>query len=162
MPVFKAQLSVSSLGDLVSALKAYREKVSAAPGKMVQALTKFGEEQISRGLDDIVDKDGNYLAAAGSEQSGAKGLAYMQGEQAAFLEFGTGVEGRDSPHPQAGEAGWGYGSGAAISSAGDWFYWDSVKERYIHTQGIPAQMPVFKAANAIRQKESQAAKEALT
>lgn len=161
MPALKANLSVSSLDTLLDNLKAYQQKVEAAPRKIVQGLTDYGKDQIQQNISAIRDKDGNYLATAGSYVFGDGGVAYMEGEQAAFLEYGTGTRGQSSPHPQADEAGWQYNKGPTISSTGDWSYWDPVKGQYVHTKGIPAQMPVFKAANAIREKEVEAAKEAL-
>lgn len=161
MPTLKANLSVSRLDALLTDLKAYQQKVEAAPHKIVETLVDYGKEQIAQGIGSIRNKDGNYLATAGSYVFGDGGVAYMEGEQAAYLEYGTGVKGQSSPHPQANEAGWQYNSGSTISSTGDWSYWDPVKGQYVHTKGIPAQMPVLKAANAIRQKEIEAAKEAL-
>lgn len=161
MPTYKASLSVSSLDALLTDLEAYQQKVEAAPHKIVEKLVDYGKEQIAQGIGSIRDKDGNYLATAGSYVFDTTGFAYMEGEDAKFLEYGTGVKGQSSPHPQANQVGWQYNSGPTISSTGDWSYWDPVKGHYVHTKGIPAQMPVLKAANAIRQKEIEAAKEAL-
>lgn len=161
MPTYKAGLSVSSLDALLNDLKTYQQKVEATPHKIVETLVDYGKEQISQGIGSIRDKDGNYLATAGSYVFGNGGVAYMEGGQAAYLEYGTGVKGQASPHPKANEAGWQYNSGKTIKRTGDWSYWDSVKGQYVHTKGIPAQMPVLKAANAIRKKEIEAAKEAL-
>lgn len=161
MTKLTANLSVSSLDALLNDLKTYQKKVEEAPRKIAESLTDYGKEQIAQRIGSIRDKDGNYLATAGSYVFGDGGVAYMEGEQAAYLEYGTGVIGQSSPHPQANEAGWQYNRGPTISSTGDWSYWDPVKSQYVHTKGIPAQMPVLKAANAIRQKEIEAAKEAL-
>lgn len=161
MPTYKAILSVSSLDALLNDLKSYQQKVEAAPHKIVETLVDYGKEQIAQGISSIRDKDGNYLATAGSYMFDTAGFAYMEGEKSTYLEYGTGVSGQSSPHPQANEAGWQYNSGSTISSTGDWYYWDPIKQQHVHTKGIPAQMPVLKAANAIRQKEAEVAKEAL-
>lgn len=162
MPKFKANLSVSSLDKLLSELREYQKKIEQAPARIVENLADFGENQIQRGIQSIIDRDGNYLAKAGSYVFGGAGLAYMEGDQAAYLEYGTGVVGKNSPHPQANEAGWQYNTGKTINpKTGDWSYWDSVKGKYIHTKGIPAQMPVFNAALEMRKQVVKAAKEAL-
>lgn len=161
MPTLKANLSVSSLDALLTDLKTYQRKVEESPRKIVETLVDYGKKQIAQGIGGIRDKDGNYLATAGSYVFDTTGFAYMEGEDAKFLEYGTGVKGQSSPHPQANQVGWQYNSGPTISSTGDWSYWDPVKGHYVHTKGIPAQMPVLKAANAIRQKEIEAAKGAL-
>lgn len=161
IPTYKANFSVSSLDALLNDLKAYQKKVEEAPHIIVEALADYGKEQIAQGIGSIRDKDGNYLATVGSYTFDNGGVAYMEGEQAAYLEYGTGIKGQASPHPKAKEAGWQYNSGKTIKRTGDWSYWDPVKGQYVHTKGIPAQMPVLKAANAIRKKEIEAAKEAL-
>lgn len=162
MPEFKAKLSVSSLDKLLSKLREYQKKVEQAPARIVENLADFGEKQIQQGIQGVTDKDGNYLAKAGSYVFGDAGLAYMEGEQSSFLEYGTGVVGKNSPHPQANEAGWQYNTGKTINPrTGDWSYWDAVKGKYVHTKGIPAQMPVFNAALEMRGQVAKAAKEAL-
>lgn len=78
------------------------------------------------------------------------------------MEYGTGITGAASPHPQANEAGWNYNSGETINpNTGDWSYWDAVKGQYVHTKGIPAQMPVLKASLAMRKRIQEAAREVL-
>lgn len=161
IPTYKANLSAASLDALLDNLKAYQAKVEDAPRKIVESLADYGKEQIAQGINGIRDKDGNYLAAAGSYVFGEGGAAYMEGDQAAYLEYGTGIAGQGSPHPKADEAGWEYNTGPTISRTGDWSYWDPVKVQYVHTKGIPAQMPVLKAAAAMRRKEAEAGKEAL-
>lgn len=162
MPKFTAKLSVSSLDKLLSELKEYQKKVERAPARIVENLADFGENQIQRGIQGITDKDGNYLAKAGSYVFGDAGLAYMEGDQSAYLEYGTGVVGKNSPHPQANETGWQYNTGKTINpKTGDWSYWDAVKGKHVYTKGIPAQMPVFNAALEMRKQVVKAAKEAL-
>lgn len=162
MPRLKARLSVSSLDGLLKQLDEYKARLRAAPKRITENLVEFGENQIAQGIEGIRDKDGNYLAKAGSYMFGDSGLAYMEGEQAAFLEYGTGVTGLNSPHPQADEAGWQYNTGETINPAtGDWSYWDPVKGKYVHTKGIPAQMPVLRAAQEMRNKLPELAREAL-
>lgn len=162
MPTLKANLSAESLQTLLNQLNEYKSRMQAAPKRITESLVDYGEEQIAQGIEGIRDKDGNYLAKAGSYVFGDGGLAYMEGEQAAYLEYGTGVTGLASPHPQAEEAGWQYNTGPTINpKTGDWSYWDPVKGKYVHTKGIPAQMPVLKAAQEMRKKLPELAREAL-
>lgn len=165
MPTYKANLSVSSLQKLLNEVREYQNKVEAAPAKIVQSLAKMGEQEIDRNIDGIADKDGNVLATAGSYSFGDTGFAYMQGDQAAYLEYGTGYQGKLSPHPLASDAGWEYGSGSTIilTASGKvmWRYRMSGTGQWKFTEGIPAQMPVLSAARSVRKKIPSAAKEAL-
>lgn len=165
MPTYKADLSVSSLERLLTNVREYQKKVEATPQELVRSLAEYGEHEIDRNIDGITDKDGNVLATAGSYAFGNTGFAYMEGEQSAYLEFGTGFQGQFSPHPGASEAGWEYGVGATIRETASgkkmWRYRLTGTGQYRFTEGIPAQMPVLSAAKSIRKRISSAAKEAL-
>jgi len=162
MPTYKADLSVSSLDELLRSVNAYKTKLEAAPVKIVSELAEIGQNEIQANINGITDKDGNYLAVAGEFTFGGTGFAFMQGEQAGFLEYGTGVQGQSSPHPQASQAGWNYNSGKTIHvKTGSWAYWDPARGRHVWTNGIPAQMPVLRAALAMRRKIREVAKGAL-
>lgn len=165
MPTYKADLSVSSLKRLLANVREYQKKVEEAPQKLVRSLAEYGEREIDRNIDGITDKDGNVLATAGRYAFDDTGFAYMEGEQSAYLEFGTGFKGKLSPHPGASDAGWEYGVGPTIreTSSGKkmWRYRLSGTGQYRFTEGIPAQMPVLNATNSIRKRIPSAAKEAL-
>lgn len=165
MPTYKANLSVSGLQKLLNQVRGYQKKVEEAPAKIVQSLAQMGEQEIDRNIDGIADKDGNVLATAGSYSFGNTGFAYIQGDQAAYLEYGTGYRGALSPHPGADDAGWDYGSGSTITETSDgrlmWRYRMSGTGQWRFTEGIPAQMPVLNAAQTIRRKIPTVAKEAL-
>lgn len=165
MPTYKSDLSVSGLEKLLADVRAYQRKVEEAPAKIVQSLARLGEQEIDRNIDGITDKDGNVLATAGSYAFGNTGFAYMTGEQAPYLEFGTGFKGQLSPHPGAQEAGWEYGVGPTITQTASgkmmWRYLMSGTGQWKFTEGIPAQLPVLRAAQQIRGKIPDIAKEAL-
>ena len=161
MPTYKADLSVSSLDELLRSVNAYKTKLEAAPVKIVSELAEIGRNEIQANINGITDKDGNRLATAGEFTFGDTGFAYMEGEQGQFLEYGTGVQGQSSPHPQASKAGWNYNSGKTIHAKGRWAYWDPVRHQHIWTNGIPAQMPVLRAALTMRRRLREVAKGAL-
>lgn len=166
MPVFKAELSSASLGALLEEVKKYHSKVDAAPEKIVSSLTRSAQEKIDRNLNAITEKDGNVLASAGSYQFDTEGFAYLEGEQAAYLEYGTGVQGQGAPHPLASEVGWDYNSGTRIHTTKNgrvgWVYPESGTGKWRFTEGIPAQKPVLLAAEEVRQEIAAAAKEAIS
>lgn len=165
MPVLKADLSSDSIGQLIEQLQKYQKKVESAPAKMVENLTKSADEKIQQHLNSITEKDGNVLANAGEFIFGDTGFAYLEGEQAAYLEYGTGIQGAGSPHPLASEVGWTYNSGPRIHTTKNgrvgWVYQESGTGKWRFTEGIPAQMPVYAAAQEVRDEMLSAAKEAM-
>lgn len=83
MPKLTANLSAASLDKLLEDLQAYKQKLEEAPQKIVESLAEYGENQIRQNIAGITDKDGNYLAQAGSYVFGDSGQVYMEGDQAA-------------------------------------------------------------------------------
>lgn len=158
MPVIRVKLS--ELDDFIRDLKEYKAKVEAAPSKIVAELAEIGRKEIEGNIGAITDVDGNYLAGSGKEVNGNTAAAFMVGSQASFLEFGTGIQGQSSPHPDANVHGWEYNTGATIKN-NQWRYYDPFLNKFVTTSGIPAQMPVFKAANEVRARVEEAVKEAL-
>ena len=158
MPVFRAKLS--DIDNLIKELEAYKQKLVAAPEKIVTELAEVGRKEIESNINTITDVDGNYLAAPGKSVDGNTATAFMTGSQASFLEFGTGINGQSSPHPDASQHGWEYNTGATIKN-NRWRYYDPFLDKYVSTSGIPAQMPVLKAANEVRAQAITVAKEAL-
>jgi hypothetical protein len=165
MPTFRADLSVASLDKLLSDVKAYRDKVNAAPEKITARLAEIGAETIQQNIAGISDPDGNAPGEVGTRIEGNGGVVYEQGDQVAFLEFGTGEQGEASPHPMAVKAGWKYGSGKNIRKMKNgkmmWHYFDNLRGHWRTTDGIPAQQQVLRAAITMRDNIVPVAKEAL-
>lgn len=156
MPDFKADLSVSSLDQLLSDLKDYKKKVDAAPNKIAESLAQVGAESIQETLSEITNQDGNALGEVGIAETETGLRVYNEGSQIAFLEYGTGEQGAADSHPLAGKAGWKYGSGPKIRKMKNgkrmWRYWDHLRGHWRITNGIPAQMQVFTAAQKMRDR----------
>lgn len=165
MPTFKAELSVSSIDALIRDVETYKSKLEATPQKITNSLVNIGVAEIEKNIHDVRDKSGNELAVAASMFFGDTGFACMQGEQAAYLEFGTGEVGASSPHPQADASGWQYASGTRIiptrSGKRMWKYRLRGTERWTYTAGIPAGMVVLNASLTVRANLIPKAKEAL-
>lgn len=162
MPVYQASLSVSSLDALLDELKAYRKKVEDAPAKLCDALLETGKDVIEQVVDGILDPIGNAPGIVTADRRYSAGEAEAKlnyiGSQVAFVEYGVGVKGEQSPHPVADEANWHYN----IRQTNFWTYRDRLKGgKYRATQGMPARMPVLRASLGMRLKIVQAAKEAL-
>lgn len=169
MPKLKAVLSTESIAALLKELNDYSVKVEALPARITETLVSECEREIRENLSSVTDVDGNYLAEAGSSVSGNRGIAYMEGDQAQYLEYGTGEAGNGSPHPLADDVGWNYDSGNRIRKIETginkgkrmWLYFDKIKNHPRRTNGLPAQMPVLKAAVRLRGRVREVAEEAL-
>lgn len=165
MPIYKADLSVSGLNELIKKVNEYAEKVKSSPNRIVDKLVAVGELEIDKNIQDITDKDGNVLANVGSAVFDNNGIVYMQGDQAAYLEYGTGEMGETSPHPGADEVGWNYSSGKTIRTMKNgkrmWRYRVSGTGQWRYTNGIPAGKVVLNASQQMRLDIVSAAKEVI-
>lgn len=165
MPTFQANLSISSLDKLLSDVKAYRDKVNAAPEKITARLAEIGSDAIRQNIAGTTNPDGNSSGTVSANISGSHATVSQSGDQIAFLEYGTGEQGAASPHPEYQVAGWNYGSGKNIRRMKNgklmWRYYDRLRGHYRVTNGIPAQKQVFRAALTMRDNIVPVAKEAL-
>lgn len=165
MPTLQADLSVASIDKLLTDVKNYKAKVEAAPAVITERLAEIGADAIQQNISGITDLDGNAPGKVGAEVDGGSAKVFQQGKQIAFLEFGTGEQGANSPHPKYTVAGWHYGSGPNIRKMKNgkmmWRYFDRLRGHWRITDGIPAQKQVFNAALTMRDSLPEVAKEAL-
>lgn len=165
MPVYKVKLSEQSLSDLLNNVRAYQRKIEAAPQKLLDSLVTSGAADIEKNIHGIQNKDGNDLAIAGTVVFGNRAQVFMRGEQAAYLEYGTGEVGAMSPHPQANKAGWDYASGTKIQTTKDgrkmWRYRQKGTDKWKYTQGIPAGRVVLRTGITLRNAVVPTVKEML-
>ena len=87
----------------------------------------------------------------------------LVGEDAAFVEFGAGVhyngEAGSSPHPWGADLGFTIGSYGMHQGLNDyWFYKEDGEWKKSH--GTPAEMPLFRAGQAMRNNLMRVAREA--
>lgn len=165
MKTIKTELSISSLDKLLSSIEQYKEKVSSLEHSLPQGLAKKAEKYISINISEILDKDGNIDVGVGTYAFGDTALAFISGTQAAYIEYGTGINGKNEPHPLATDIGWDYMTGQRIFKTKDgrigWVYKNPLTGKYHFTEGIPSGRVVFNAANQIRREVSETAKELL-
>lgn len=164
MPNISFELSISSIDRAIRELDAYQKKVEYVEDNIVDIVTEKAHKLISDNLNRVINADGNVLAYSGKYVFGKTGFAFLQGEQASFLEFGTGVVGQNSSHVMAEEVGWKYASGSKIfrrksDNALGWIYQDKTTGKFKWTEGIPAQNIVYNAAQKIKGEILETAKE---
>ena len=165
MPEFEIGLGVKEINGLIRELERYNRKLDKAANRIVRELALEAKNDMTVALASIVDKDGNVRASVRGKSYENPATISLTGDQAAYLEFGTGVIGRNSPHELAGQVGWEYCVGPKIRTFKNgrigWLYYDNSNRHYRITSGIAAQNIVFNAARNTRYRVKDVVKGAL-
>lgn len=148
--VFKADLSISSIRQLQKELEKYRNSLTYKCRLLAEKLSVRGVE-IARVQ--IADLDaiftGELIQSLHSEYKdsnkyGAVFAVVTDSDHAAFVEFGTGQRGMDSPYPYPLPDGvsWDYATGKTIrqnakTGAYYWFY-PGQDGQWHYTEGMPS------------------------
>lgn len=131
----KFDLSTTSVLRAIDELKAYKKWVQEKCDELALELAKRGTFLIRMKIAefDAIDT-GELISAVSYPEQIAPGKYRItlrvdngQGDNyALFVEYGTGVVGASSPHPEAGEKGWSYAVGSKIFTTKDgrvgWIY----------------------------------------
>ena len=88
-------------------------------------------------------------------QSGATWIVYTGCDWAKFVEFGTGIVGKQNPHPDTGIIGWKYD----VNDHGEagWFYYLDGKWHW--TKGMPSRPFMYETSIELAEKIAKVAKE---
>lgn len=158
MPNIKLTLSESGIEKAIKELREYRDKVKKADEKLVHNLTEQGVSlaQQNAAYMNIYDS-GELVNGIDSRYEGKKGFVVSNAKHSAFCEFGTGVVGKNDPHPEP-IPGWQYDVNEH-GEAGWWYYNDAGEKRW--TKGMPSRPYMYDTARMIRNKVEEAAKEVL-
>lgn len=164
-------LSEAGIDRAIAELKAYRvrvkRKTQELSARIASELSALIEANFSGVMaDEYFNKAGTYAKAPeytiGVDGSGNTRVVWAAGEDVIFAEFGTGVYynggAGSSPHPKGSELGFTIGSyGEGKGKQTTWgFYRDG--ETYL-THGIPAAMPLYKAAQQVAREIERIARE---
>lgn len=164
----KVKLSQKSIMDAVKQLQEYKELIKRKTSIFVQRLAELGIETIdvrknnSRGDADVSDLQSYvWLDYKGSSVMATLVLA---GKDVAFVEFGAGVHyntsAGSSMHPKGMELGMTIGSYGKGQGKNDfWFYYDEGTGKVEKSYGTRFAMPVGSAAEVIRHRFINVAKE---
>lgn len=158
MPTIKLKLNTESLNRALKELKAYQKKVDAAGQNLTHSLTEQGVAlaQLNASYMSIYDT-GELVRGIDSQYQGDKGYVVSSAPHSAFAEFGTGIVGATSPHPNPTLAGWKYD----VNQHGEegWWYWKDGEWHW--TAGMPSRPYMYDTAQMLRQMVVQTAKEVL-
>lgn len=176
--VIQFSLSVKSVMAVQKALEDYKKDLARKCSLLSQKLTEKGVD-IAKA--EILDLDavftGELIGSIHSEDKGSGVWAVVaESDHAAFVEFGTGQVGEESPYPYEFPSGitWDYNSGQTIRQAlsdieingsvfvktGE-YYWSYIgKDGKLHiTKGMPSRPFMYNTANELRDIIVQTAKE---
>lgn len=159
--VFKADLSVSSIRDLQKQLQDYQKDLV---GKCEKFTKRLAERGVEIAKIKITEYDaiytGELLASINAEQGaviqdGAKWIVYTNCPWAKFVEFGTGIIGANSSHPDTSIVGWKYD----VNNHGEkgWFYFRDGEWHW--TKGLPSRPFMYETALQLTQEIVKTAKE---
>ena len=136
MPKIKATLSAKSLDKAIAEIEAYRRKVEKFPEKAVEKAVEMGVEQAKDlAMYMLAYDSGQLVDGIIGETDGDKGRIVSTAFHTMFVEFGTGVRGKEEPHPEYFAMGWKYD----VNEHGEagWFYkGDDGKVHW--TKGMPS------------------------
>ena len=157
-----------SIGKATRKLHAYKKRIQTKTSLLVQKLTDYGAE-IARIK--IVNMGAYYSGELLSGVSGYfsptlnAGFVKVTSDHVAFVEFGTGVVGQNSPHRNGeylSKAAWSYASGAKIFTTQDgrvgWIY-PTDDGGFRFTEGMPSRPFMYETSLELEHSFGRMAKE---
>ena len=159
MKAIKVRLSAEGVKQAVRELREYQAKVQAAASAIVAALAKSGEEFAVAAVLPFAET-GQLASSIKAETSGNVGFVKCSCGYAVYVEFGTGIKGAGSPHPDTAILGWKYD----INQHGElgwWYPTDSADPNpssytakngmiYAWTMGMPSRPFMYETAQMLR------------
>lgn len=138
---------LNSIKQAKDLLTKYRDDIEYQTNQTVKRLTQMGYEYMMS----IVKIDSGELASSISwnyDKAQNKGVIKVGADYAIFVEFGTGIVGANSPHPEPD--GWQYD----VNSHGEngWWYSDEKQNRIRWTKGQPASAFVYKTLEYMKKE----------
>lgn len=167
--ILKSDLSVSNIRHLQKELEKYRDSLEHKARLLAEKLSERGVE-IARvrvaSLDAVFTGElieSIHSEYKGSQKGGAVFAVVADSDHAAFVEFGTGPIGAESPYPYDLPEGvtWEYASGKTIRQLADgrygWFY--PKDGQWYFTEGMPARPFMFETSLELQEIVVEVAKE---
>lgn len=161
-------MSPSSIDQLIKELRSYQNSLEDKTKLFCERLAEIGVETAKAtvyGLDAVFT--GELFRSIHSEQRSSGTTVVFavvaSSEHAVFVEFGTGIVGKESPYPAPFPDGvdWQYASGKTIRQLSDgrygWFY--ERDGQWYFTEGMPSRPFMYLASLEIREQIVKIAKE---
>ena len=154
-------LSSSEVKQSIKEIKKYQSELNIKCQKFAEKLAEHGVKiakmkitqydaiYTSQLLNSINSEKGSVV------QPGGKWIIYTACEGAAFVEFGSWVEGKQSPHPDTSLVGWKYDVGNHGEKG--WFYF--LDGEWHWTKGMPSRPFMFETGKELRELIVKVARE---
>jgi hypothetical protein len=157
-----------SIRNAIKELKRYKKRVEDRTRKLVQRLTDEGAEIARIKIVNLgAYYSGELLSGVDGYYSPSLNVGFVRvtSDHVAFVEFGTGVKGQNSPHKNGeylSKASWGYASGAKIFTTQDgrvgWIY-PTDDGGFRFTEGMPSRPFMYETALELQNNFRRIAKE---
>lgn len=158
MPKIKLSLNGSDIDYALKATQEYKKKVKKYGEKLTKALTEQGVSLAQQNASYMnVYDSGELVNGIDSKYSGGKGYIVSNAAHSAFCEFGTGIVGAMSPHPDP-IPGWEYDVNEHGESG--WWYYDDKGKRH-WTKGMPSRPYMYDTVRMLKDIAPKVAKEVL-
>ena len=148
-------LSEKGINKAIRELEAYRNELIRKCNELIRQLTEHGEEVAKMEVVQLGAFDtGNLQESIHGYFDPDVGVGFVRAEcwYAVYVEFGTGIVGARTPHPNAMAHGWVYDHNHHGERG--WVYWSGRDGHYHWTQGHP-QTPFMYNTMRILQTEAQ-------
>lgn len=169
MTTIKVDLNKSgSIEKAIKDLQQYKKKIETNTRLLVERLTNEGAEIVRIKIVDMgAYYSGELLSGVDGYYSPSlnAGFVKVTSDHVAFVEFGTGVKGQNSPHKNGeylSKAAWSYATGAKIFTTQDgrvgWIY-PTDDGGFRFTEGMESRPFMYETALELQSKFPQIAKE---
>lgn len=152
-----------SIDEAIKKLEKRKERIHKCAEKLIQRLTDLGVEKAQ----ELVPVDtGTARSSIIGYLDEAEGVGIISaGGYCKYIEFGTGVKGRDNSHPSEeykAIMNWAYNSGATIFTTKDgregWYY-PADDGTWRFTEGMPSRPFMYETAQYLRKEAQKIASE---
>lgn len=149
----KMNLSVSSVENAIKQIEEYKQSLIIKTRQIIEELGKIGIQTIDQRMANVQgDSNPNHYAFVKVNSFGAfsRATIILQGQDIAFIEFGSGIHyngaAGSSPHQKGQQMGYTIGSyGKGQGKNDSWVYFNEEHGRYETSYGTKAAMPMYNA-----------------
>lgn len=161
MPKLKTGLSASGFRKLAKEIRDYRKSLEDKCYEFARRLAEEGVEIAKMKVSELGAIDSGELINSitwqedGSPKNGSRFLILTTSDHAIYVEFGTGIKGLRSPHPDKSIVGWKYD----INEHGDagWYYYKDGEWHW--TRGMPSRPFMYETGIELRHRINEIARE---
>lgn len=137
--------------EIIKQLNSLKSAVKSMETELPEHLARVGQNsaEAKTASVGVMGLDGNQLGGFYILEHTDYVELVNQGEDVAFIEFGTGMMGQQSPHPLAGEAGWEYYTPTrykrSVGGRKGWFYKNKLTGELTFTEGMVGTKAMYEA-----------------